>query len=51
MLDTGFDDSLPMRLKDEKGVVLIEIVNGEFRIEILEGDKSALSDSEESRGA
>jgi hypothetical protein len=49
------DLSLPVRLKDEKGVVLIEIVNGEYRIEILdsqiEGDKSALDESEESHGA
>jgi len=44
-------DDLALMLKDERGVVLIESVNGEYRIEILEGDKSALSDSEESRGA
>jgi len=44
-------DDLALMLKDERGVVLIEIDNGEYRIEILGGDKSALSDSEESRGA
>jgi hypothetical protein len=45
-------DEIALELKDERGVVLIEIVDGEYRIERLTGDKSALSaTSEESRAA
>ena len=42
---------LALELKDEQEVVLIEIVDGEYRIEHLTGAKSALATSEESCGA
>lgn len=38
-------------LMDERGVVFIEIVDGLFRVDVLSGEKSALCESEESRGA
>lgn len=42
---------LALELRDEQAVVLIEIVNGEYRVERLSGEKSALAKSEESRAA
>ena len=42
---------LALELRDEQEVILIEIVDGEYRIEHLTGAKSALATSEESRGA
>ena len=44
-------NELALKLRDEHEVVLIEIVDGEYRIEHLTGDKSALATSEESRAA
>jgi hypothetical protein len=44
-------EELALELKDEQAVVLIEIVDGEYRIEHLTGAKLALATSEESRAA
>ena len=44
-------EELALELEDEQEVVLIEIVDGNYRIERLTGEKSALCESEESRGA
>lgn len=45
-------EQLALELKNEQAVILIEIVDGEYRIEHLTGEKSALyAKSEESRAA
>ena len=44
-------DVEPLRLLDLNGSIMVEIVDGQYRVEMLEGEKSALSHEEESRGA
>lgn len=44
-------NELALELRDEQAVVMIEIVDGEYRVERLSGEKSALAKSEESRAA
>ena len=45
------DDTEPLRLLDLDGAVMIEIVDGQYRVELLSGAKTALCESEESRAA